>query len=904
MDAGRRTSVTASVDFYAYWGKAAAEGEPGPECHLLAFHSLDVAAVMHVLLERDTFLRRRLTQVLSQSGCESSEEELRRAAVLFAALHDLGKFSDTFQALRPDLARSRGIRLTGRAYDARHDALGLAFAVRRVLPCLLQAGLLRLELGGESLQDLDARELVMPWLRATCCHHGAPRPLLDSVELGRRFQPTDSGNGLAFAASVASMLGPVHLRFRAGVSQESALARASWLLAGLSVLADWLGSNRMWFPYRDTSLDLASYWQGAREQAQRAWGESGLNPKTVLPFLGVHPLLGSGAKPSPLQEICSEVPVASSPQLFLVEDQTGAGKTEAALALAHRLLEAGAGDGLYFALPTMATANAMHARLERARSLFHPAEENASFVLAHGQARSVMQRRTVAAPYTVGEADISTELRAWVHDGPKKALLADVGVGTLDQAMLAVLQARHSTLRLLGLHRHVLLVDEVHACDSYVARVLERLLEAQAALGGSAVLLSATLPHGMAQRFADAFRKGLAVAPGALPADRPFPLVTRVEAQGATLHPCAPRPGIARELPVEWLEGASEAEDYLVAEAEAGRCGCWIRNTVREAGEAYQQLKARLGPDRVQLFHARFLLGDRLRIEREVVERFGRDSTPAARGGRILVATQVVEQSLDLDFDSLVTDLAPVDLVIQRAGRLHRHVRPGRPPPLLKVLAPAWEERPESNWPGARFRGTAAVYANRAELWRTQGLLRRLGTLSLPAQSREVIQYVFESGEVSPGLEANLVRAEDEDAGAAGVASFASIQVDSGYGNDLGTAWLDGESVPTRLGEPSLRWVFASSAGGQLAPLLGGASWEDCTVRLRAAQFMPPGGRDADSPLADVAGAEAVNGCQTVVLWAAGEGCWETAGTDARGKAVRLRYSRESGVDIQREKGA
>ncbi len=279
---------------------------------------------------------------------------------------------------------------------------------------------------------------------------------------------------------------------------------------------------------------------------------------------------------------------------------------------------------------------------------------------------------------------------AWLAADGRRALLAQVGVGTLDQALLAALPVRHAPLRLQGLSCKVLIVDEAHAFDPYMRRELVALLRFHAALGGSVVLLSATLPLAVRQGLVDAFRDGLEAAPQTL-------------ARRNTRSRRSPRLTVSRRHPATWIAAracpprGSDAAGGHRRRAGAHRCCriggaavAWVRNTVDDAIAAADALRVR-GVDPLLLFHARFAMADRLEIEAEVLRRFGRKSAGEARRC-VLVATQVVEQSLDIDFDLLCTDLAPADLLIQRAGRLWRHKRDAHaravPGPELLVVSP------------------------------------------------------------------------------------------------------------------------------------------------------------------------------------------------------------------------
>jgi CRISPR-associated endonuclease/helicase Cas3 len=264
-----------------------------------------------------------------------------------------------------------------------------------------------------------------------------------------------------------------------------------------------------------------------------------------------------------------------------------------------------------------------------------------------------------------------------------------------------VLPAKYQSLRLLGLAERVLIVDEAHAYDGYMGRELERLLEFQAALDGNAIVLSATLPRAVRQPLATAFARGLGREAPVLRA-HDYPLVSIVAADRVHEEAKEPRADIRRSLEIERLPDEATALERIAETARAGAAVAWVRNTVDNAFEAAGLLREM--SFEVALFHARFAMGDRLEVERAIVGRFGKRGDPARRPG-VLIATQVIEQSLDLDFDLLVSDLAPIDLLLQRAGRLWRH--PERPRPILGprllVVAPDPAARIGQDWYAAAF---------------------------------------------------------------------------------------------------------------------------------------------------------------------------------------------------------
>jgi CRISPR-associated endonuclease/helicase Cas3 len=274
------------------------------------------------------------------------------------------------------------------------------------------------------------------------------------------------------------------------------LVRTSFAVAGVAVMADWVGSSSA-FTYHNEPMPLATYWSKyALPTAEFAVREFGLIPCASASQRSLVELMGDErfTDLTPMQSWAYEVTLANDPTLYIVEDSTGAGKTEAALILAHRLIASGRASGVYFALPTMATANALYARFAKAYLNFFAAGSRPSLVLAHA-ARDLDPRFTEGLFYgSDATTGAEAECSAWIADNRRRSFLAQVGVGTVDQALLAVLPSRFQSLRLAGLMQRVLVVDEAHAYDAYMGQEIEGLLSAHAQLGGSAVVLSATLP--------------------------------------------------------------------------------------------------------------------------------------------------------------------------------------------------------------------------------------------------------------------------------------------------------------------------------------------------------------------------------------------------------------------------
>ncbi|MBU2820920.1 CRISPR-associated helicase Cas3', partial [Acidithiobacillus caldus] len=720
--------------FYRYWGKAGTEADDGH--HLLVYHCLDVAACGIMLLRWIPTWRKLLERL---SGLSS--EEIKTRLLVNLALHDLGKFATAFQNLRPDLLQRLQERQSDKCYSERHDTLGCLLWREKLQSQFLAAEPGRSRRRGSSNPGVDS------WMQAVTGHHGEPPADVKTI-LRHHFDADDIEAARAFVSEILELAGVETFP----MPPDGNAKAASWWLAGLAVLADWLGSNTLFFPYRDTAVPLSDYWSMALSQAERAVNATGLVAGQTSPHFGLKDCFAEPPpefQPTPLQDWAQRAKIEPGPSLFILEDVTGAGKTEAALMLAWRLLHTNQGTGMYFGLPTMATANGMYQRLGGGEPPVYARlfgeQHLPSLVLAHGQADLVEGFRASILPFDTDEPDYGDgtvpagpRCNAWLSDNRKKALLAEVGVGTIDQALLGVLPARHQSLRLLGLLGKVLIVDEVHACDAYMNRLLEELLRAHAHAGGSAILLSATLPYGQKKRLVQAFATGAGYDPINLLANDDYPLATCLVRGQIEQQAVNTRPDVARRMAVRFVEEESAVETLLQKTIAKDQCACWICNTVDDARSRFERLSADHPDWRIDLFHARFTLHDRLRIEQQVLRDFGKDSGPHERHRRILIATQVVEQSLDLDFDELISDLAPVDLILQRAGRLRRHKRDRigqrvdgpdqRGTPTLTVLAPPWTDDPDPHWLRNALPGTAAVYRDEdARLWLAMKRLHESG---------------------------------------------------------------------------------------------------------------------------------------------------------------------------------
>ena len=666
--------------------------------HPALWHMLDVGAVATCLINRRTL-----------TGSRQADQ----AASFLITLHDLGKFSASFRAmLRGRLPSGfphwqHSYRLLCDHDDLLSGKLRATTGVRRILYATV-AG-----------------------------HHGGPPKHLDY----RKFK--DQANQIGDEAflivgevtnAVASLFPDASLE---GVT-ESEARRLSWALCGLTIQADWIGSNSEWFSPRGPETPIQLYWNQALVRAEAAIASAGLHCARPSSDGSIR-VLPETDELRPMQAAVWETGLPDSPVLALIEDATGSGKTEAALILAARLMEAGKGDGFFFALPTMATSNAMLARLETiAPRLF---DGRPSLALTHGRAGMNELFREILGR-DGSDRGGGPSCGSWLADDRRRILLADVGVGTIDQALMAVLPTRFNTLRLRALSGHILIVDEAHEFDPYMEAQLQRLLQFHAMLGGSAIVMTATLPLRMRAGYANAFQQGLGLRRPREVEGRAYPMLTVIGRSVDSVEP-DPVPATCRDLAVQRLEDEQSAARLLQAGSQKGMACVWIRNSVN--GAIASAMALREAGLQVELLHARFTVADRLKHEAAVLKCFGRDGL--GRAGKVLVATQVVEASLDLDFDLMVTDLAPIGSLVQRAGRLWRHMdlRPAakRPvaAPVLHVLSPDPDRVDGADWLKRVLGSGALVYPLDVQ-WRTAAALFNQGVIRAPGGLRDLIETV------------------------------------------------------------------------------------------------------------------------------------------------------------------
>lgn len=657
-----------------FWGKLTLAGDAVVAWHPLEDHCADVAACAAALLQRTT-LRRRLAALAGREDLDAVT--VARLCVL-VALHDIGKFNQHFQNKgRPGASPTAGhVREASLLFDPYQQVAER----QRLVDAIDLAGL-------ASWGEGDA---AIALLLASIGHHGRPAPIRPSKVTHdparwKMLHGLDPFAGMAALRARALDWFPDAARSGVSLPSSPGFAHA---FAGLVTLADWMGSDAKVFPFSEPGERPRI--DASRERAERFIHELHLDPSSARVALGeATPGFDRISEHSPheAQRATLDLTLERGGSLALIESETGSGKTEAALARFVRLHHAGLVDGMYFAVPTRTAATQLHKRVHEAvQRAFRDAAP--PVVLAVPGYLSVDDREGKRLPgFEVlwnDDPDKRFRFRAWASEHPKRYLAGAIAVGTVDQVLLSTLMVDHAHLRATSLLRQLLVVDEVHASDAYMTRLLEGVLSHHLAAGGHALLMSATLGAATRDRLFALLGKSTPTTYEAACAE-PYPAVSQRVRGAARSVVEVKAPGKAKTAAFSLDAAMGDPAKVAGLALDAARRGARVivlRNTVKGALETQAALEARATKadapllfrcaERVTLHHSRFARGDRTRLDEALEARFGKHS-PA--GGAVVIATQTVQQSLDLDADLMLTDLCPMDVLLQRVGRLHRHTR-------------------------------------------------------------------------------------------------------------------------------------------------------------------------------------------------------------------------------------
>lgn len=608
---------------------------------------------------------------------------------LVAACHDIGKVSPTF-------------------YEKLRRACTVGVDAYHILPDVepsqekLWGGHAGVSMA--TVKALNAPEFVPEILGQ---HHGF------SPQLGGKTALAEPFGGAAWQQERVALVGELKRRLNMDWPQIADDAQAR-LVAGLTSVADWIGSGHH-FENPDEP------WQSKITQAVH---ESGFVPANYQSGLSFEQVFGFAPRPAQKQLIQA----ATGPGVYVLEAPMGLGKTEAALFAAYQMLQTGQACGVYFALPTQLTSNKIHERFNQfLQHILTTDCPHRSALLLHGKA-------------WLQENEMGEEGRpggAWFNQA-KRGLLAPFAVGTLDQALMAAMNVKHGFVRAFGLAGKVVILDEVHTYDAYTGTLLDALIKLLRSLQCTVIVLSATLNQ---QRRIELLQSGPLHS-------KAYPLITAVP-QGQAAQELAVVSPPALEVQVQLQRDEKAAIQEVLDRAAQGQQVLWLENTVGEAQERYLDLAARAHELGVAcgLLHSRFTAADRNRIEAQWVVAFGKEGWPQRTAqGRILVGTQVLEQSLDIDADFLVSRFAPTDMLLQRLGRLWRHADAPR---AADAVCEAWLLAPDlasaiksPTSASSGFGASAFVYAPYV-LCRSLEVWQNICSLKLPEDIRPLIEATY-----------------------------------------------------------------------------------------------------------------------------------------------------------------
>lgn len=737
------------------WGKLRFDESGRLLCaHPLLAHLADVAAVTEGLLA----LRGIRSRLEAAAGGPFDASLVHRFCVL-AALHDIGKFTPGFQ---------------NKSDPSRRDVCGHV----EVLRGLTYNGYQPFLAAFPWITGWDGSDgcVLLCFLDAVFSHHGRPGvfcseawSMAERQRIYQKYWTAEDGRALA---ELANLLPRLQKWFPLAFdSQAAALPHSSplqHLFAGLVMLADWIASDEDLFPFcgergrPGPEIDPMDY---ARQAAAGALVDTGLNaranlPRATLQFEDAFPF-----PPNQLQSAVGNLPLPETGSLAIIEAETGGGKTEAALWYFIRLFNAGLVDALYFANPLRFAATQLHGRVRDALArAFGPGKLPVTLAVP-GYIRvdhAAGYRLPGFRVLWTDQGDPLLRRQGWASEHPKRFLAAPAAVGTIDQALLSGLRVPHAHLRMAALSRSLLVIDEAHASDVYMTELTLGVLDMFRRCGGHALIMSATLGGAARARYVQSMSSERWTKPrppslqACLAAE--YPRITTLnhdEPIGAE----ASRPDKCVDVRIEPVQADAGAVARIAADlVRQGACVLVLRNTVRLAVDTARALEDNLGRDHPALFraggvpslhHSRFAAEDRELLDARVVELHGkrneRDRANVRPPG-VVASTQTLEQSLDVDFDAIVTDLAPMDVLLQRIGRVFRH--PGARPhgfdrALCVVLTHEDPDFPVSRAAAAFNYGPDRAYEDPAMLEATRRLLAERAAndgLKIPSMNRKLVE--------------------------------------------------------------------------------------------------------------------------------------------------------------------
>jgi len=592
---------------------------------------------------------------------------------LIAALHDIGKIYPAFQQkIYRNIGIKQNLLIEGVDPEEREKVVGYH-------PAVSQVTLYEIE---ECIARIVGR------------HHGKS-PILQTMNSSAEYYGNIEWQKMRedFIEEIKSEM-KVGWPIITSEIQEDAIS-------GLVSVSDWISSGMDITDNDINNLDLIS----------KAVDDAGFINPILNKNLSFKDIFGFDCKDVQSTFINSIEPYG----IHILEAPMGIGKTEPALYAAYKLMCENKATGFHFFLPTQATSNKMHDRvdefLEKILGINSPLRKS---TLVHGTAKL----------YGGGELNPNG---SWFGTN-KRGLLAPFSVGTLDQALMSVMNVSHGFVRTFGLAGKVIILDEIHTYDSYTGTLLDQLIENLKKIKCTVIILSATLTNDRRSSFLGEQTRSIK-----------YPLISTKSQTSLKEYPI----NIKQNATVKIRTFPYKEQELVIKEAifraERGEQVLWIENVVSDAQNVFRYISSKTKVP-VGLLHSNFLKQDREKKETEWVSYFGKNCKE--RKGRILIGTQVLEQSLDIDADFLITRFCPTDMLLQRIGRLWRHER--KRPEFAKreiwILSPEYNNVIEN---GVKIFGKTHFVYNPYVLLRSLKIWEKRDSINIPSDIKNLLEETY-----------------------------------------------------------------------------------------------------------------------------------------------------------------
>ena len=614
------------MDITKIWAKTA------PKKSLID-HMLETGIVTECLIDADGMYRPVLSRLSEITGCDNNK--LSAKIVFICAIHDIGKAHPIFQGRDAEtLEILRRKNLNQASFDTRfrHEQYGANIFDRL------------------SAEDVDIKnsDIISQIIRM---HHQKEQKKNSDIDIIKIDDKEKAKKWRHIQKEIYDYIKNVfhfdNLNLINKNISKSELFVVQNAILGIMITSDWIASNNYVFdnqPYKNIDEFLKS----RKLQALKFLNNEGMIRQQIPVMQDFKSAFGFNGRP--VQNDVEKIVHKNDIKCMLIESDCGSGKTEAALYAAAVLGNRSGLSGIYMGLPTGVSAEAIQNRVDE-------------FLTSRGMRNTKLY---TSKSMLLREPD---KKPVWT-DMSRQRLLASSAVGTVDQVMTAARLVRFESVRMDGLASKVLIIDEIHAYDAYMLAVIKDLLKICGELGVPVIMLSATLPISTKNDLLGV------LCDGDIELHNGYPMISYVTKDGNVhehvSHQYMPDKKISCEL-LPILNDNDKIARYAVDVVKDGGCECVIMNTVADAICVYDKIKKNKKNDcKIILYHSRMTINARDKTSRKILAMCGKDRTKRPERV-IIVGTQVLEQSLDIDVDYMITAICPIDLLFQRIGRYHRH---------------------------------------------------------------------------------------------------------------------------------------------------------------------------------------------------------------------------------------